>query len=131
MISRNSQEEPGHESGLRLVINTRLEGDHSLDLDQPGRGVSTQEGSEDAGGNADGVDDLTERRTGNIGVRLVKVRVIQKVKELQPDAEVTGFVNRNVEVLGDTQVGVEVMRTPDLVSSLGSKGVDRGPRGRV
>ena len=131
MISRNSQEEPGHESGLRLVINTRLEGDHSLDLDQPGRGISTQEGSENARGYADGVDDGAKGRTGNIGVRLVEVRVIQNVKELQPDADVTDFVHRDVKVLCDTQIGIEVVRTPDLVRPLSSPGCDCRPRRRV
>src|SRR6185437_33750 len=69
-------------------------------------------------------DDGSEGRTGNVRVRLIEVRMIQNVEELQSDAEVARFVDRNVEVLHDGQVGVKVVRTPYLVTTLVSPAID-------
>src|SRR6185437_101663 len=50
--------------------------------------------------------------------------MIQNVEELQSDAEVDRFVDRNVEVLHDGQVGVKVVRAPYLVTALISPPID-------
>ena len=100
-------------------------------MDQPARGIAAQERSQNAGGNANCVNDRTKRRAGDIGVGLVKVGVIEDVKELQSNSEIAGFVDWKVEVFHHRQIGVKVVRTPYLICSLISPGVDGGSGRRI
>ena len=52
--------------------------------------------------------------------------MVQNIEELQADPEIAGFRNRQVEVLHDCQVGVEEVRTPNLIATLTAPAVDGG-----
>jgi hypothetical protein len=87
-------------------------------LNQPWGGVPTQTRSKNASWHTDGINDRAESRTAYITIRLIEIRVVQDVEKLQAYADSACFIDRDVEVLHDCQVGVKVLGSPDLIAPL-------------
>ena len=54
----------------------------------------------------------------NVADRLVEVRVVEEVEELESHAELCCLPARNLEVLHDGHVGIEVPRSAVLIAGL-------------
>src|SRR4051812_5513247 len=121
-ISSYKKKRPGEEDrAARGARALRLETQLGSDLQGARRGVCAQESSEDAGWGGDGSVDEPELRIGNVAYRLIEVGMVQDVKGLRSDLKFRALPVGESEVLHERQVGVEEIRTIDLVAALVAK----------
>src|ERR1700727_1205843 len=83
-----------------------LEGDLSLELDQPRGSVATQERTQDAGWGIDLGLNRAKTRVGRVIHRQVEVGMVEKVEHLQSDLKLTALPVRDGGLLRETEVGV-------------------------
>src|SRR6266446_5729711 len=107
-----------------------LEGELSLQLDQPWRRVPAQARPERRSRTRDRANDRAELRARQIRHGSVEVRMVEDVVELEAQAKLTPLPTWNMHELHDRKVRVEVARSAQGVSAEIAEAVRRGLEGR-
>ena len=91
-VPNNSKERPWKGRSWKPVERLgQLEVELGLQLDQSGRGIPTQERTQNAGRGVDGANHLSKVARADVIDRLIEAGVIEDVKELDTQAKLCLF----------------------------------------